>query len=455
MGGNLWFYGFVRFSLLLLQHCILREHSTSNNNKIITMTTTTAEPREYSPSDFLYGPIIGEGRFGSVVYAKHATPQVDGCLGILDKHYCNQPHQSQDKQNGHGYAIKMILKSEILRHDQLQAVMREKHILSEVLRNNQDGETSSFDSASAAAAFSMVPKLFCCFHDDSYLYFVLELCPGGTMLDLFDHCAKLRQESSRNDSISDVPLMDKAWIRYYAGQLVRVLEYIHQKGVIHRDISPLNVLFTLRGEMKLCDFGSAVVVSTSDSGASASSSSSIDDDFVGTADYVCPEMIRGSIKSDSSSILQQNKLLPAIDLWSLGCLIYQLSVGESPFHAVEGDQSAFQRVLDYTNKKHCIHFPSCVDKDVKDLILWLLVIDAASRIGISDGVINSQDSEKLYHSLRKHKFFNEDKLQQQFWTFLENNSLEPPYKPAEQPWMTQPHQNRRKMKSIDEMYFDL
>ena len=397
-------------------------------------TTTMADPRDYSPSDFLYGPIIGEGRFGSVVYAEHSMQGVGD-----DMH-----HQTQDKQKG--YAIKMIPKSEILRHNLLEAVMTEKRIFSEVLGNN---------STSSAAV--MIPKLFCCFHDDSYLYFVLELCTGGTMLDLFEHCEKLRQFKIRDGGISDNPFMDKAWIRHYTGQLVRVLEYIHQRGVIHRDISPQNILFTSRGSIKLCDFGSAVIVETSALGCSASKR--IDgDEFVGNADYVCPERIRGRIKSSStgsSSMLQQNELLSAIDLWSFGCLIFKMSVGQSPFHA-ESDQTAFQRILDFANEKSCIHFPSYVDLDVKDLTLSLLMIDATKRIGVSDGVVSSNESKKQYHSLREHKFFNnEDNLQQQFWTLLENNSLEPPYKSAEQSWVTQLHQSGRKMKRIDEIYFEL
>ena len=397
-----------------------------------------ADPREYSPSDFLYGPVIGEGRFGSVVYAEHSTQGVGD-----DKH-----HHTQDKQEG--YAIKMIPKSEILRYNLLEAVMTEKRILSEVLGHNQDGEEASSSTSSAAV---MIPKLFCCFHDDSYLYFVLEICTGGTMNDLFEHCEKLRQFKTRDDS-SDTLFMDKAWIRYYAGQLVRVLEYIHQKGVIHRDISPQNILFTAKGSLKLSDFGSAVIIETSASGYSTSKR--VDgDDFVGTADYVCPEMIRGRIKSSStgtSSMVQQNELLPAIDLWSFGCLIFKMSVGESPFHA-ESDQTAFQKILDYANEKTCIHFPSYVDLDVKDLALTLLMIDATERIG---SVVGSNKSKKQYHSLREHKLFNnEDNLQQQFWALLENNSLEPPYKPAEQSWVTQLRRSGRKMKRIDEIYFEL
>ena len=395
-------------------------------------------PREYSPSDFLYGPMIGEGRFGSIVYAEQS-------VGDDDKRQ--------------GYAIKMIPKSEILRYNLLEAVMTEKRILSEVLGNNQNEEETSSSSTTPSAA-DMIPKLFCCFHDDSYLYFVLELCHGGTMLDLFEHCDKRRQIKI-NDDIIDTPFMDKAWIRYYAGQLVRVLEYIHQKGVIHRDISPQNILLTSRGLLKLCDFGSAVIIETSLSEHSASKRIKGDgDNFFGTADFVCPEAIRGKIESnntDPSSMIQQNELLPAIDLWSFGCLIFNMCVGESPFHA-ESDQIAFQRILDYANEKSCIKFPSYVDLDVKDLILSLLMIDATKRIGVSDSVVscNKKSLKKQYHSLRKHKFFsNEANLQQQFWTLLENNSLEAPHEPAEQSWVSQLQQSGRKMKRIDEIHFEL
>eukprot|EP00984_Skeletonema_dohrnii_P037060 scaffold38704_cov189-Skeletonema_dohrnii-CCMP3373.AAC.1 len=94
--------------------------------------------------------------------------------------------------------------------------------------------------------------------------------------------------------------------------------------------------------------------------------------------------------------------------------------------------------------------------DVKDLILSLVAIDATSRIGLSDGVVSSKESKKPYHSLRRHKFFTtEDKLQQQFWTLLENNSIDPPYTPAEQSWMTQLRQSGWKMKRIEEMSYEL
>ena len=389
---------------------------------IIRSTMAEQQEQEYSPSDFVYGPMIGEGRFGSVVYA----------------HIAND--SSREKHHGHGYAIKMIPKSEIIRHNLLQSVMTEKRILSETLTNNQDDDESSTES--------MIPKLFCCFHDHSYLYFVMELCNGGTMVDLFDHCTKLRQDKSRNDDISNSPFMDETWVTYYAAQLVRVLEYIHKRGVIHRDISPRNILLTSSGNMKLCDFGSAVIIETT----SSEQDDRIDNDFVGTAGLVAPETIRGDF---NKSILHRRELLPAVDLWSLGCLIYQMSIGVSPFHA-DNDQGAFQRVLDFANQKCSLDFPSYVDVDAKDLISSLLAIDAAFRIGVSDGVVCAKDSQKQYETIRSHRFFAKgDLIDQQFWDRLETNAIHPPYRPCEQQWMTQLRQSGWKMKRIQDIYFEL
>ena len=399
------------------------------------MMATAVVPHSLSPSDFLFGPIIGEGRFGTVVYAERRV-------------IANTNTQAQEEGVfGNGYAIKMIPKSEILRHNQLHVVLTEKRILSEILfQSNGDDESSS--SAGTAAPASMIPKLFCCFHDDSYLYFVLELCTGGTMVDLFNYCGKLKKRGGSRSRSNDSSLfMDKTWIKYYAGQLIRVMEFIHQKGVVHRDFSPKNILFSSKGELKLCDFGSAVFISSSPTRSSVR----IGDDFVGTADYMCPEMIRGSNTHNGQGDRRQ-ELLAGIDLWSFGCIVFQMSTGESPFHA-KSDQGAFQGVLYYAQHQNSIHFPSHIDTDLKDLISSLLVIDVSCRIGISDQVTCSWDSQKFYHSLRKHQFFQDNR--QAFWDLLENKLLDPPYHPCEQPWMTQLYENKGRLRQLDEMHFDL
>jgi serine/threonine protein kinase len=386
--------------------------------------------RHYSPSDFVYGPTIGEGRFGTVIYAE-LKPAKQDPTAVADT---SSQHLSR------GYAMKVIPKSEIFRHNQLRAVLMEKHILCEVLSSRAENPSELF------------MKLFLCFHDASFVYFVLELCAGGTLLSLIQSCAS-------NSINSESPVMCVSWVEYYSGQLLRAIEYLHQRGVVHRDLSPQNIALTFpNGEIKLGDFGGAAILTAHEhegelrmwvpTGSPPGQSS----DFVGNPDYASPEMIRGSNDDDTLS--------PSMDIWSFGCLVYHMSVGESPFHAAS-DHLAVQRVLDFANRKMEICFPPSINEAAKDLISLLLSIDPASRLGMQDGVIESNNTchsteigQKRYISIRNHSFFhtNEDTT---IWMSLESKTKEPPYKPAQPKWMADLHSGDDTLESFESIRFDL
>ncbi|KAL7529154.1 hypothetical protein ACHAXR_002821 [Thalassiosira sp. AJA248-18] len=290
-------------------------------------------------------------------------------------------------------------------------------------------------------------KLFLCFHDTSSLYLVLELCAGGTLFDLI-------QSRAGDSADASSPLMESSWVTYYAAQILRAIEYLHQRGVVHRDISPRNIGLTFpNGAIKLGDFGSAAIFVKGDS-----------NDFVGTADYVSPEMIQGN--DHSANICETYSLTPAIDLWSFGCIVYQVSVGTPPFHEAN-EHLAFQSVLDYSSGKSELFFPPCITEDAKDIVSLLLSIDPASRLGIQDGVIDSMVNccfqerggaqtlpQKQYQSIRDHPLFQIDK-NKSLWTLLESNSMEPPHKPTKPDWMTELHQGGTTLKSLESIQFDL
>lgn len=107
--------------------------------------------------------------------------------------------------------------------------------------------------------------------------------------------------------------------------------------------------------------------------------------FVGTAQYVSPEML----KFKNSSV--------AVDLWALGIIIYQMMTGETPFKEMT-EFLIFKKILslDYS-------FPKKFNQDGKKLIQSLLIIDPVHRLGACDdfGRTNSQ-----YSSIRSHSFFN-------------------------------------------------
>ncbi len=94
------------------------------------------------------------------------------------------------------------------------------------------------------------------------------------------------------------------WLR----QVLSGLRYLHQKGVLHLDLKPENILFDSEGTARLGDFGVASVFDRKHVLAR-----------IGTAGYLSPELVRGAKCSEKS------------DVWSLGCVLYELCCGKVRF----------------------------------------------------------------------------------------------------------------------------
>jgi serine/threonine-protein kinase len=102
-----------------------------------------------------------------------------------------------------------------------------------------------------------------------------------------------------------------------ARQLARALEYIHQQGIIHRDVKPDNVHVTRKGQVKLMDFGIAKVGGLSITRAGY---------VLGTPFYMAPEQVQGT------------SLTPFADIYSFGILLFELLTGSKPFEAATVEQ---------------------------------------------------------------------------------------------------------------------
>lgn len=127
------------------------------------------------------------------------------------------------------------------------------------------------------------------------LYLILEYCPGGTLLDLLDR---------------DVCLPESV-ISIFASDLLSALHYIHKKGYIFHDLSPRNILLDECGVLKLSDFARATEIDDP-----------VDLNLVDLEilEYLPPEVLI----SDSPSSF-------ASDFYSLGCLMYKMATGATPF----------------------------------------------------------------------------------------------------------------------------
>ena len=102
-----------------------------------------------------------------------------------------------------------------------------------------------------------------------------------------------------------------------AAQIASALEMAHEKGLVHRDVKPSNVILTAEGHVYLTDFGLAKRADTA-AGLTAAHQ------MLGTVDYVAPEQIEGS-EPDARA-----------DVYSLGCVLFEMLVGEAPFADQKG-----------------------------------------------------------------------------------------------------------------------
>ncbi|WP_216380471.1 Stk1 family PASTA domain-containing Ser/Thr kinase [Arcanobacterium phocae] len=108
--------------------------------------------------------------------------------------------------------------------------------------------------------------------------------------------------------------------------ILSALEYSHREGIVHRDIKPGNIMLTNDGKVKVMDFGIARALS--DSSATMTQTNSV----VGTAQYLSPEQARGEVVDSRS------------DLYSTGCLLYELLTGRPPFRGDSAVAVAYQHV---------------------------------------------------------------------------------------------------------------
>ncbi len=108
--------------------------------------------------------------------------------------------------------------------------------------------------------------------------------------------------------------------------ILEALDYSHRHGIVHRDVKPANVMITTSGDVKVMDFGIARALD--DANATVTHAWTV----VGTAQYLSPEQARGEI-ADSRS-----------DIYSVGCLLYELLTGRAPFSGDTPVAIAYQHV---------------------------------------------------------------------------------------------------------------
>lgn len=257
----------------------------------------------------------------------------------------------QKKDNQNLYAMKILKKR----------LIQEK---------NQVNHTLSERSALQKAKHPYIVQLHYAFHNNKNLYMVLEYCPGGEM---YYHLTKFRRFPENRS-------------KFYSACIVLALQYLHSQQIVYRDLKPENIVIDLEGYPKLTDFGLC---------KEGMSRNDLTRTVCGTPEYIAPEII-----------LRQGHGL-AVDWWSLGCIIYEMLVGQPPFY-VEDRREIYKRII-----QNRVTVPGGINPVASDLISQLLVKDPRMRLGAGGG-----------EDVMRHPWFAEID-----WRLLENKRIRPPYVP--------------------------
>ena len=166
-------------------------------------------------------------------------------------------------------------------------------------------------------------------------FFVMEYIEGNTLTSIV--------AKNRTISLSDV--------LFIGAQVASGLQAAHQKGLVHRDIKPGNIMITPDGKVKVTDFG---IVSLQNEESDITKTGSI----LGTASYISPEQAQGRPVSIES------------DLYSLGTVLYELIAGKPPFSGESPISTATKHLTDKPEKLS--NFRKDIPKGVENAVLKLL-----------------------------------------------------------------------------------
>eukprot|EP01096_Ripella_sp_DP13-Kostka_P002808 TRINITY_DN1392_c0_g1_i1.p1 TRINITY_DN1392_c0_g1~~TRINITY_DN1392_c0_g1_i1.p1 ORF type:complete len:488 (-),score=224.68 TRINITY_DN1392_c0_g1_i1:75-1481(-) len=286
------------------------------------------------------------------------------------------------KPTGLPYAMKVMSKREMIARNKIQRALTEREIL-------------------ATTHHPFIVTMSHCFQNQEFLFFVMDYCAGGEFF------RALQKQPNK--------CLPEAHAKFYGAEVLLGLEYLHLMGFIYRDLKPENILLHESGHIRLTDFNLSKQAKTpvfarmirghfGDEDILEVKPELLTNSFVGTEEYIAPEVISGEGHGSS------------VDWWTFGILLYEMIYGTTPFKG-RTQEETFAQIL-----KCGIKFPDkpMVTRDCKDLIKKLINPDPKRRLGAEHGAAD----------IRNHPWFSDIK-----WALLLNQ--DPPLRlPIDTPFDT-------------------
>ncbi|KAI8075467.1 kinase-like domain-containing protein [Gilbertella persicaria] len=288
----------MAFINYLARHTNQQENSSKHVNKR-SQTLPIVSKKKKEIGDYILCKTIGRGASGRVKLGIH-------------------------KQTGEKVAIKMISRSQLtVSSTTARSVQRELAVL-QLLHHPH------------------LVDLCQVLQDSSYVYFVMEYLEGGELFHMLATQGRLPESEAR---------------RLFA-QLISALHWCHAHHISHRDLKPENILLDKSKNLKIVDFGMAVMQPPN----------TLLRTSCGSPHYASPEIVRGK-RYDGT----------ATDVWSCGAIMYAMVTGHLPF-----DDEHMGRLLAKIKTGRYRSLPDYLSADARDLIKRMLVVDPTKRMTMAE-----------------------------------------------------------------------
>ena len=275
--------------------------------------------------DFVMLKTVGKGSFGKVVMVRK-------------------------KDDQRIYAMKILKKEMVLKRRQYEHTLSERRILENI-------------------DHPFIVSLRFAFQTEHKLYMVFDFFNGGELYHYLSEGGKFGEERAR----------------FYAAEIISALDYLHQRGIVYRDLKPENLILDAQGHIRITDFGLSKENVEGDTITS----------ICGTPEYLAPE------------ILRKRPYGIAVDWWSLGTLLFEMIAGLPPFYD-RNRPAMYKKILEAP-----LIPPPDMSPEAVDLCSKMLIREPTARLGYRGA-----------EEIKRHPFFATLD-----WNKLERKEYTPPWVP--------------------------